>query len=71
MLRVKLVLLEDDDWGYMSKDDKKSLLRPLMEVTAPILFELSLPEANSSDDALWEALPCQIRRINPREFFEF
>ena len=60
-LRVKLVTY-DEDWGTFDTEQGILLLKPVMEVTSPRFFELSLSFACKSDEALWEALPCHIRR---------
>jgi hypothetical protein len=61
-LRVKLAT-HDEDWGSFEDSEKVILLlKPVMEVTSPSFFELSLPFPCNSDEALWEALPCRLRR---------
>jgi hypothetical protein len=60
-LHVKLVT-GDELWQNMDTEKAIALLEPIMEVTAPEIFELSLPFPCISDEAPWKALPCRVRR---------
>lgn len=48
-------------WEDMNAAEVIALIKPIVAVTRPTFFELGLPFANR-DNALWEGLPCHIRR---------
>jgi hypothetical protein len=60
-LRVTLEV-ERYKWWSMENWEEVAVLEPLMSVTTPEFFELTVPMARKADDGPWDALPCVVRR---------
>jgi len=64
-LRVEL-RFEPLPWRQMTADETAVLLAPIMHVTTPEFFELSVPfSCNGPYMEPWRALPCRINQYDP------
>jgi hypothetical protein len=62
-LRVTLdVAGNRSKWQSMENWEEVAVLEPIMGVTTPEFFELTVPLARKADDGAWDALPCVVRR---------
>lgn len=63
-LRVKLNVLNTSHskWENMTANEAASLLDPVMRLTTPTFFEITVPFPFRVDEDLWKALPCQVQR---------
>ncbi len=62
-LHVKLDIVHPDceGWAGLSEAEAAALLEPLMSVTTPEVFELSVPFRCKPVEGPWGDLPCQFR----------
>jgi len=59
-LRVKL-LARPGQWGAMTAAQMAILVEPIMHVTTPELFELTVPFSRKGEDKRpWRSLPCRL-----------
>jgi hypothetical protein len=68
-LEVKLVVWPEF-WEDVAADKMIMLLKPVMAVTTPRVFELTLTHSCKPDESPWKELPCQIRRVEFADLFQ-
>lgn len=68
-LEVKLVVWPEF-WEDVAADKMIILLKPVMAVTNPRIFELTLTHSCRPDESPWKELPCQIRRVEFADLFQ-